>query len=222
MRYWIFGAGLLLLSFAPPAWAFPDVIDCHKAYSLADRYICQNSDVLKADGDMTRQYKNTRAHFTGHQRKIFVANQSYWRGTTAGCIDLAQDGNFLGHPSACLKDMFAQRIEFLRALEKDRSLLQSHLADYYHIDIWYLNEFAKQYQGRKVTVNGQIGHLGCDGPLSPVHGRLTDQGSSVDVEIAWLGQFNLEFLCEKEIITAWDGVVKLDEHGRPVLHIAGW
>jgi uncharacterized protein len=227
MRRLFIAVGLICLALPVPArsstpyWLMHQLgaIDCKGSLGADEKYVCDHAELLAQDREMARVYEHLRKHFTGDDRRIFMTGQWSWGNSRLGCFDVRERARYHEDYMSCVRDMYRERLATLKALEADSSLLRTRAADYDYIDPWYLNQFAEQYDGKKINLDGFIGHLDCGGPLSPVRARIGQDGSWVAAEFESLTYLQLNFLCEKGIGTLWDGVVRLEAQGHPVLHL---
>lgn len=225
MRRALIAAGLLCLGLSGTAQAAPSwqshhlgAIDCKKTPYQSDKYVCGHAELLAQEREKSGLYEDLLKTFTGDDQRIFMTGEWSWRNKEQ-CFDARLEARYNKDHTRCLADKMAGRIAVLRALKADPTLLRKQAADYDFIDPWYLNKFAKQYDGKTINLEGFIEIANCEGPLSPVRARIKQDGSEAAAEFESLSNGQFWFYCEKGIGTWWDGVVRLDAQGQAVLHM---
>ena len=209
------------------------------------KLICERPELRSRELQVYSAFGNVETLYQGQDRLIFVAGQIYWRGVIEGCQD--NDGHPTnGHTSdetvRCIKDRMDRRLAFLDKLKANPAGLQSTVADYDYAEPWYLDLFPRQFEGKTLRVGGVLLQ---DSPIcKELRAKPRDPAWSPDTLRDpvmspkgrlqnWPGHdfWNVEFKAVTQTVNyactahpyagEWDGVVKLDEKGRPYLYISG-
>ena len=218
MRIVLSALVLLALIGSAQSREWPGPVDCAKAKFEPELTLCRDPQIHKADTEIAAAYLQLRDRFAGHERKIFVAGQTYWSVTRNGCVQRGSNYGLNKDLLACLKSETDKQLTFLRALLADPSLLMSSTSNYTNIDPWYFNEFGKEYAGRSIKLYGWIEGIACRQPPGPAKARIAEEGVAAPVMFSELGQTDINFLCGKRPGGYWDGEVRLDAAGHPYLY----
>ena len=227
MRFGFAGLFALACVVATAAAATPKPLEpedepfvCNKPMGLPAAFACKNPDILAAEGEVSRRFQALRGKFKGHDLRIFEAGQYYWRSNLDHeCAPALKSGGYPpdGEIADCLRASIARRGLFLNSLAEDPSRLKGSVADYEFVEIWYLKEFARTFEGRTMTVYGAMKFLACGHPEREPRGHISDNGAAMDIVFTRIDETDMIFLCEKVGAANWTGVLRLD-HGKPYLY----
>ena len=148
---------------------------------------------------------------------MFLAGQQAWVTERNDCSHPPASSRYDGGASACVRARMEQRAALLRRLLASPASLESTVATYAFLNPWYVKKFARQLEGKAISVSGSVVLAACSrGQARSRAGRLIDKAGELEIRFSSLSAEDVSFLCEKQPYSWWRGTVRLD-HGRPYL-----
>lgn len=214
----------LLLSAAPvqqntvsePIGPFGESVQCARAVYPLYVTICRHPELLRKDIAVLHAYKTLYNQLKGESHRLLRTGQRDWFAELFACGSTPTSSRYKDGVYGCADKRLDSRLQVLNGVIKAPDTFMSTVADYDLIEPWYLNKFARRYEGRHVSVLGKVEMDTCDA-ASPrsLDGRIEYKGSGVGIRFSGLSAEQLRFLC-KSPSSQWDGTVRLG-NGRPYL-----
>lgn len=224
-------AGVLLA--ARPSAGAESLAACAPARTDLDKLICAHPDLRASSDQIAERVEQLRRRYEGEDLRVFNVEYKRWRYDEYYCALPGGDpwnkrGNY-----GCVRDDFDARLRLLADLGSSRKGIQEVAASYRWVKPWYVNELAKQYEGRAVDVDAYVYLRGCNKPDTPHSALLgfprwslrgdprpvpyTAKTVSIEMRFDRIQDHVKGRICDKNSAQL-TGTVMLD-HGKPYIYV---
>lgn len=210
--------GALLMPSAMAQAEAPPV-DCTKANTTVDRAICGTPALLAQDRELARRYADMAKHCGGERDAILEATQRFWMRDRNACSNDAVTA------ATCASDLNEARLSQFRKM-RAACTFDEVAAELRYVDPWFVNKFARQFDGRRIHVHGSVRPDDCSrgaDETRAARGMLREWDkvrklNTLRVVFRSLPALEREFLCTRNPGSHWQGEVRSDAAG-PYLYL---
>lgn len=195
-------------------------IDCAAAHGNVEKAMCGAPQLLVMDARLSDAFERRLAQCSAPRRSLLRQTQHFWLRDRNNCANILEQGNEA--VKQCAVARMAERMAQFERIGASCNL-DAVAGEYRYVDPGYVRSFASRYEGREVSVWGELRLDSCGNAktsgLTGKLGHVSGKGAGFPVRFKAMSDLQRERLCNQQPSAHWQGVVRRDG-GRFYLYLS--